>query len=55
MTFQEAKRNFVRNYLSRVLEASKGRTTEAAKLSGMSVPNFCKLLRTNGMKAEEFR
>lgn len=53
--FQQAKADFVRDYLALVLGLTKGRTCAAARMAGMSSPNFCKLLRINGIKAEQYR
>lgn len=51
----QAKEEFVKGYLADVLTKAKGHTSEAARLAGWSVPNFCQLLRRHGMKAEDYR
>lgn len=50
-----AKQDFVHGYLVNLLTLVKGRTGKAARIAGWSVPNFCKLLREYGLKAEDFR
>lgn len=53
--FNAAKEQFVRDYLRKLLRATKGCTTKAAKVAGWSVPNFCQLLRRYRMKASNYR
>jgi DNA-binding NtrC family response regulator len=51
----QAKEEFIRRYLADVLTKTKGCTSEAARIAGWSVPNFCQLLRRHAMKAEDYR
>jgi DNA-binding NtrC family response regulator len=53
--FQKAKDDFVNAYFVGLLVTTKGRTNEAARMAGMTPPNFCKWLRNLGLKAENFR
>jgi hypothetical protein len=53
--FRQEKRDFIRDYLTRVLTYAKGRTGGASRVAGMSAANFCKLLRIHGIKAKDFR
>lgn len=55
MTFAKRKSEWVKAYFVRVLAESNGRTGEAARIAGMSVPNFLKYLRQLGLRAADFR
>jgi len=52
---KDAKEDFMREYLHAVLIETNGRTTEAARIIGWSVPNFCKLLRKYEISASSYR
>lgn len=52
---KDAKRDFTREYLASVLAYANGKTGGASRVAGMTVPNFCKLLRLHGLRASDFR
>lgn len=51
----QAKQDFVRDYLKALLRKVHGRTGRAAEIAGWTVPNFCQLLRRHGIRAGRFR
>ena len=53
--FATAKYDFVRGYLVYTLWLAKGKTADAARMAGWTVPNFCQILRRYKLKAADFR
>jgi two-component system response regulator GlrR len=54
-TFMDAKLNFERSYLERVLTAARGNIAKAARLASKSRTEVYSLLRKHGMDAGEFK
>lgn len=52
---REAKDEFEKDYLIRLLEMSKGNVSQAAKLAGKYRADFYDLLKKHGLKAESFK
>jgi two-component system response regulator GlrR len=52
---KEARDNFERDYLVRVLEFCQGNVSQAAKLAGKYRADFYALLKKHGLKAEDFK
>ncbi|MBI4522736.1 MAG: sigma-54-dependent Fis family transcriptional regulator [Deltaproteobacteria bacterium] len=53
--FKEARDDFERNYLIRLLEISDGNVTRAAKLAGKYRADFYDLLKKHDLKVEDFK
>lgn len=54
-TLEQAKREFERDYISRVLSDVCGNVTKAAFISGRNRTEFYKIIKRNGLKLKEFR
>ena len=54
-TFDEARDEFMRNYLVQLLQITRGNVTQAAKLAGRNRTDFYKLLARFGLQSEEFK
>jgi two-component system response regulator GlrR len=54
-TFDEARDEFMRNYLVQLLQITRGNVTQAAKLAGRNRTDFYKLLARHGLQSEEFK
>lgn len=54
-SFQEAREQFERDYLTSVLKATSGNVSQAAKLSKRNRTEFYKLLNKHHLNPEEFR
>jgi len=54
-TFDEARDEFMRNYLVQLLQITRGNVTQAAKLAGRNRTDFYKLLSRHGLQSEEFK
>lgn len=54
-TFDEARDEFMRNYLVQLLQITRGNVTQAAKLAGRNRTDFYKLLARYGLQSEEFK
>lgn len=48
-TLREARREFMRTYLNRVLREAEGSRTKAAKIAGMNRTHFQALLHRHGL------
>jgi transcriptional regulator with PAS, ATPase and Fis domain len=55
MTYEQAKRQFQREYLGRLLKEHKGNVTRAARQAGMGRSTFQYLLKRHKIKARDFR
>jgi two-component system response regulator GlrR len=54
-TFDQARDEFMRNYLVQLLQITRGNVTQAAKLAGRNRTDFYKLLGRFGLQSEEFK
>jgi two-component system response regulator GlrR len=54
-TFDEARDEFMRNYLVQLLQITRGNVTQAARLAGRNRTDFYKLLARHGLQSEEFK
>jgi two-component system response regulator GlrR len=54
-TFDEAREEFMRNYLIQLLQITRGNVTHAARLAGRNRTDFYKLLARHGLQSEEFK
>jgi len=54
-SFQEARDQFERDYLAKVLKTTSGNVSQAAKISGRNRTDFYKLLNKHHLNAEAFR
>ena len=54
-TFDEAREEFMRNYLVQLLQITRGNVTHAARLAGRNRTDFYKLLARHGLQSEEFK
>ncbi len=54
-TFDEAREEFMRNYLVQLLQITRGNVTQAARLAGRNRTDFYKLLARHGLQSEEFK
>ena len=54
-TFDEARDEFMRNYLVQLLQITRGNVTQAARLAGRNRTDFYKLLARYGLQSEEFK
>ena len=54
-TFDEARDEFMRNYLVQLLQITRGNVTQAAKLAGRNRTDFYKLLARYNLQSEEFK
>ncbi len=54
-TFNEARDEFMREYLTQLLQTTRGNVTQAAKLAGRNRTDFYKLLNRHGVQPEEFK
>lgn len=54
-TFDQARDEFMRNYLVQLLQITRGNVTQAAKLAGRNRTDFYKLLARYGLQSEEFK
>jgi len=55
LSFNDAKKNFEREYLIRILQLTNGRVTEAAKLAKRNRTEFYRLLERHALKAAQFK
>lgn len=53
-SFNEARDQFERHYLRRLLQMTEGQVTRAAKLAGRNRTDFYKLLKKHDLSAAEF-
>jgi two-component system response regulator GlrR len=54
-TFDEARDEFTRNYLTQLLQITRGNVTQAAKLAGRNRTDFYKLLSRHQIAPDEFK
>ncbi len=54
-SFKDARHQFEREYLVKVLKLTEGNVTEAAKLAGRNRTDFYKLLQRHGLNASDFK
>lgn len=54
-TFDEARDEFTRNYLSQLLQITRGNVTQAAKLAGRNRTDFYKLLSRHQLQPEDYK
>jgi two-component system response regulator GlrR len=54
-TFDQARDEFMRNYLVQLLQITRGNVTQAAKLAGRNRTDFYKLLARYELQSEEFK
>ena len=54
-SFEDARRRFERDYLTRILKLTKGSVTQAAKLAKRNRTEFYKLLQRHGIEAANFK
>ena len=54
-TFDEAREEFTRNYLSQLLQITRGNVTQAAKLAGRNRTDFYKLLGRHEVIPDDFK
>ena len=54
-SFAEARDEFIRNYLTRILQITSGNVTRAAKLAQRNRTDFYKLLNRHGLEPEAFK
>jgi len=54
-TFDEARDEFTRTYLSQLLQITRGNVTQAAKLAGRNRTDFYKLLGRHGLQADDYK
>ena len=54
-TFDEARDEFMRNYLVQLLQITRGNVTQAAKLAGRNRTDFYKLLNRHGVQPDDFK
>jgi len=55
LSFNDAKKNFERDYLIKILQLTNGRVTEAAKLAKRNRTEFYRLLERHALKAAQFK
>jgi two-component system response regulator GlrR len=54
-SFAEARDEFIRNYLTQILQITGGNVTRAAKLAQRNRTDFYKLLNRHGLEPEAFK
>ncbi|MFZ3322352.1 MAG: sigma 54-interacting transcriptional regulator [Usitatibacter sp.] len=54
-SFEDARKRFERDYLTRILKLTKGSVTQAAKLARRNRTEFYKLLQRHGIEAAAFK
>ena len=54
-SFEDARRRFERDYLTRLLKLTKGSVTQASKLARRNRTEFYKLLQRHGIEASLFK
>jgi two-component system response regulator GlrR len=54
-SFEDARKRFERDYLTRILKLTKGSVTQAAKLARRNRTEFYKLLQRHGIEAALFK
>jgi two-component system, NtrC family, response regulator GlrR len=54
-SFEDARKRFERDYLTRILKLTKGSVTQAAKLARRNRTEFYKLLQRHGIEASVFK
>ncbi len=54
-TFDEARDEFMRNYLVQLLQITRGNVTQSAKLAGRNRTDFYKLLNRHGVQPDDFK
>jgi two-component system response regulator GlrR len=54
-TFDEAREEFTRTYLSQLLQITRGNVTQAAKLAGRNRTDFYKLLSRHDLQPDEYK
>jgi len=54
-TFDEARDEFMRNYLVQLLQITRGNVTQAARLAGRNRTDFYKLLNRHEVQPDEFK
>jgi len=54
-SFEDARKRFERDYLTRILKLTKGSVTQAAKLARRNRTEFYKLLQRHGIEAATFK
>jgi len=54
-TFDQARDEFMRNYLVQLLQITRGNVTQAAKLAGRNRTDFYKLLNRHGVQPDDFK
>ena len=54
-SFAEARDEFIRNYLTQILQITRGNVTRAAKLAQRNRTDFYKLLNRHGLEPEAFK
>ena len=54
-SFEDARKRFERDYLTRILKLTKGSVTQAAKLARRNRTEFYKLLQRHGIEAASFK
>ena len=54
-SFEDARKRFERDYLTRILKLTKGSVTQAAKLARRNRTEFYKLLQRHGIEAAVFK
>jgi two-component system response regulator GlrR len=54
-SFDEAREEFTRNYLSQLLQITRGNVTQAAKLAGRNRTDFYKLLGRHDLQPDEYK
>ena len=55
MPFREAKREFERQYVTRLLRAARGNCAEAARIAEKDRKDFYDLMRRAGVRPGDFR
>jgi two-component system response regulator GlrR len=54
-TFDEARDEFTRGYLTQLLQITRGNVTQAAKLAGRNRTDFYKLLSRHQIAPDDFK
>jgi two-component system response regulator GlrR len=55
LSFNDAKKNFEREYLVKLLQLANGSVTQAAKLAKRNRTEFYRLLDRHNLKAAQFK
>jgi two-component system response regulator GlrR len=54
-SFEEARRRFERDYLTRLLKLTEGSVSQAARLANRNRTEFYKLLQRHGLEPARFK